>query len=322
MKRFSWRRVLNFLVQIALYSLITVFLIDSLARGWDQVKAYPWQYDIPLLALAVFLVLLNVVGQAILWTWAIRRMDLMLPYRDGVRIFLTSQLAKYIPGGVWSFANVAYSARKIDLPGSLLTLMFVLSTLLMVAANAVFAIPILPQLFPEFPVSLDLLMILGLALAIVLGPFVLRIALKRIAEWRKLDAEAIQCDRITGYSSMLFMFLVVLCLHAFNLLSVALFMQSSIEITWADSIRAALAWNSAWLAGFLFLIAPSGLGVREYVLVLLLQPIMPRSIATVISVLHRLFMTMVDLILLLLVGLERFQESGSRLRTNSRYPSE
>ncbi len=314
----AFRRLFSRGVQVLLYGLITVFLVNSLLQGWDQIKTYPWRVNLLWLVLAAVFPMVNAVGHGMLWTWSNRRMAIDLPYRTGVRIFLMAQLAKYVPGGVWSFANVAYSGQKLGLSGSLLTLTFILNMLLIVAASAILAAPLLPIAFPDTALRLDAVVLGGLLVAIVTAPLVLRVALESVARWRKLDTVALQVHRLTSYPALLFMFVVVLGLHLFNLASFVLFLQSSMPIAWADSLHAALAWNTAWLAGFLFLIAPSGLGVREYVLVLLLQPGIPASVATVIAVAHRVFMTAVDLLLLLGLGIEQAHASTRRLRRNNK----
>jgi glycosyltransferase 2 family protein len=52
------------------------------------------------------------------------------------------------------------------------------------------------------------------------------------------------------------------------------------------------AWALAWAAGFLSLLTPSGLGVREAVLTALLAQIVPLPAAVAASLLHRLALTL------------------------------
>jgi uncharacterized membrane protein YbhN (UPF0104 family) len=55
----------------------------------------------------------------------------------------------------------------------------------------------------------------------------------------------------------------------------------------------------SWVAGFLVVIAPAGLGVREAALVLGLRSVLPASAALAVSVLSRLLMTLADVLLAL-----------------------
>ena len=60
--------------------------------------------------------------------------------------------------------------------------------------------------------------------------------------------------------------------------------------------QVAAASCGAYLAGFLALFAPGGLGVREGVLAVLLAPFMGPGIPAAVAVLSRLWMTIVELL--------------------------
>ena len=53
-------------------------------------------------------------------------------------------------------------------------------------------------------------------------------------------------------------------------------------------------WVGAYLIGFLSLLTPSGLGVREGALVLLLSPLLPGAVAAVVAIVARLWMVVVE----------------------------
>jgi uncharacterized membrane protein YbhN (UPF0104 family) len=61
------------------------------------------------------------------------------------------------------------------------------------------------------------------------------------------------------------------------------------------------AFSIAGLIGFVAVFAPAGLGVREGVLVFTLSMIFPSAIAAIISLISRLWMTICELIVLLIV---------------------
>lgn len=61
-------------------------------------------------------------------------------------------------------------------------------------------------------------------------------------------------------------------------------------------------YNGAWAAGFLSIVAPGGLGIREGALILLLKPYLPTSVAIIIAALARLWITLFE-IAMALIGL-------------------
>jgi uncharacterized membrane protein YbhN (UPF0104 family) len=56
------------------------------------------------------------------------------------------------------------------------------------------------------------------------------------------------------------------------------------------------AWVMAYLAGYLSLLTPSGLGVREAVMVLLLGPVLPAPVAALVAVAVRLLMVLAEVL--------------------------
>ena len=73
------------------------------------------------------------------------------------------------------------------------------------------------------------------------------------------------------------------------------------------------AFAAAYVAGYIAIFAPAGAGIREGVLVVLLQPIMAREAAVVLAVIARLWTIALELIpaALLVVGWRGSGESTS-----------
>jgi uncharacterized membrane protein YbhN (UPF0104 family) len=56
------------------------------------------------------------------------------------------------------------------------------------------------------------------------------------------------------------------------------------------------AFAAAYVAGYIAVFAPAGAGIREGILVVLLQPIMAREAAVVLAVIARLWTTVLELV--------------------------
>ncbi len=81
---------------------------------------------------------------------------------------------------------------------------------------------------------------------------------------------------------------------------------------WQTFLQVGPAFAAAYVAGYIAVFAPAGAGIREGVLVVLLQPIMAREAAVVLAVIARLWTTAVELIpaALLAVGWRRSSKTG------------
>jgi uncharacterized membrane protein YbhN (UPF0104 family) len=65
---------------------------------------------------------------------------------------------------------------------------------------------------------------------------------------------------------------------------------------WRTFAQVGPAFAAAYVAGYIAVFAPAGAGIREGVLVVLLQPIMAREAAVVLAIIARLWTTAIELI--------------------------
>jgi hypothetical protein len=79
-------------------------------------------------------------------------------------------------------------------------------------------------------------------------------------------------------------------------LAFAALVRSLVPVGWSDVPGLIVTWVTAYTAGYLSMLTPSGLGVREGVMVLLLSESMPVSSAVVVSIIARLWMIAGELV--------------------------
>jgi uncharacterized membrane protein YbhN (UPF0104 family) len=269
------------------------FLIQTLIAGWEQVRGFEWQLDLSRLGVAMLMLVFFFIGQSLIWVWSVRKLGIDLPWRGGVTMYMTSQLAKYVPGGIWSFANVAVTARQAGLSASLVTLMFVLNTLLVLWSAALCSLPALLTLLPDFPLDPGVLLGLLLILSVALVPFLLRWGLQIFIHWRHLP-EHPEINQLTSFRTVLLLLIGMLGLHLVACLAFYLYFSALVPVSLGEGLFAASAWSASWFAGFAILVVPSGIGVREGILTLLLGSIISPSVATALALGYRVFMTIFD----------------------------
>lgn len=199
-----------------------------------------------------------------------------------IRGLFAAQLAKYIPGGIWQPASQIASATRtgasIPVASAALT---VHSLVQIVAAGTVGGgLVVVASRLPAF---IRILSLTGLLATITLNRrWMVRLAafiggvLKR-APAEGLIPEQSQILRCFAWSMGTF----VLSGLAFALLA------DSVGVT-ESFLVGTPAFALAWAVGFLAIIVPAGLGVREALLVVLLGPGIPASLVIAASVVHRL----------------------------------
>ena len=222
-------------------------------------------------------------------------MGIAIPFKETVETWFYSQLGKYLPGKVWLFLSRLYFYASRGKPKNLVTVALYFETVtLVMAAGLIFLVSLFSfkevQLF-DFGIS-SLWLIPCFVLAFFfLHPKVLRITLNRILASLKRGPVSISISyvEILGVLGVCLLSWVVGGIGFYFFVD-SVFTVSSQQVL---LLTGALAISST--LGLVALFAPSGLGVREGVLVYFLSAIMPSPVAVILSVLTRLWMTFIEI---------------------------
>lgn len=282
-------------MRLAGVGLILVFLVATLISGYEQIAQVTWNLNLPVLLLALATLIVYMVIQGMLWTWMLRRMELPLPYSSGLQIFLWSHLARYIPGGIWAFASVGVSASQAGLPVGVTVFTFTLSMILIVVVSSLYAIPVVISILPlEIVIALC---VLGIAVLVLVMPAAIRFVLRRLNSNDTIFALSV--EPLLQSRQLLLLLAFYAMTHLLAMASFAFYFHGIVGASLTESIYASFAWSGAWVIGFIVLVAPSGLGVREGAMVALLAPVLPTAVAIAIAFGFRLFTTIMDVVILL-----------------------
>lgn len=286
--------------QVVLYLIIFVFLVSSLAAGWEQIQDFDWQITPLPLLLSFFVGAFYLSGRGALWTWNVKQLDIALSYRDGIRMWLTAHLSRYVPGGIWPYATVATTSNQLNLPGSVLTALFILHFLFVIWVNSLLALPLLFVWFADSPFRFDILIPVVFLIGTIAMPMVLRKMLTWIIRWRKISVP-INIDKLTAPYTMFRTFGLFMGLQLTYLCLFFFVINGLIDINAAKAAYLSLAYLNSWFIGLLVLFVPQGLGVRESVFAILAAPFIPSAVAVALSAGLRLLTIAHDLSLLVIL---------------------
>ncbi len=286
--RNRWTRLIKGLVLVAALG----FLAALVRSQWSALHNYNWQ-------LAPGWVLTALIGFELTWffeaaTWRAIIVNIggSLTYRQVWPIWFLSNIVRYIPGNVWQFLGMAELAAEHGVPRLVTLTGIVLHqvisiTVAIVLAAAYFAATGQGTWFDQVRPVLWLTP-LGLLL---LQPRLL----ERVLNWAlaRLGRPPIRVTLSWGQ-------IVLLCLRYTIVwlglgLSYAALVRALTPFPGAIIPHLAAAWTAAYVIGFLSLLTPSGLGVREGVMILLLNPILPPPLPAVVAIIARLWMVVGEL---------------------------
>jgi uncharacterized membrane protein YbhN (UPF0104 family) len=287
------KALLSRAVGVAVALLIFGFLFRSLYLEWEQVVAYHWNLNYLALVVAFGLMLLAAAFYAYLWKLILERLGTPLSYRKSYRIFFLSQLGRYIPGKVWSILGLVYLSQKEGvskvISGTSVTLQLVLQIVSGVMVFAM-ALPLWRDLDSSTGlVALILLLPVGL---ILLHPAVVTRGVKLAL---RMTGQT-EIELSWSYQYLLGQLALWIGFWLLNGVAYHFLIRSLDSSPLPHVLVLAGIFSVSWVAGFISLVTPSGLGVMEGALAFLLSFFFPMHVATIIALWTRVARTASDLV--------------------------
>jgi len=223
------------------------------------------------------------------------KLEIALSPSETLKTWFYSQLGKYLPGKIWLFLSRFHfyesrgkSKKAISIALYLETVTIIMAAGLIFLAALIFHREI--RLFYSWrnPGWLVLLFLLGF---IFLHPRVLQ----KILNWTLVQFKREPVSLSISYSDVLWILFVCIISWVIGGVGFYLFVDSVYPVApqYILFLTGALAISST--LGLIAIFAPSGLGVREGVLVYLLLLMMPPPVAVIISILTRIWMTLIEI---------------------------
>lgn len=291
-----WRRWFDRLQPVFL--LLALLFIAALLRSqWATLRSYEWRLDPGWLALSAFFMLASWIVEVYIWYLLIHLLGSHLPYWAAMRLWFLTALVRYIPGNVWQPLSLTlYGQQRQIRPEITLAsiVLYQVIILLAVAPLAAFYFQVtgnwgfftsLIGASGEWLIWATLLPVLiflgkpGWLLAILnwlLGK------IGRLAITARLTTPALLLlITIAAFDWLLWgasFATITLALGHFTSLPLSLFLFHLIAV-----------YPIANAIGFLSMLTPSGLGVREGAFYLLLAPVVGGGLITVAALAMRVW---------------------------------
>ncbi|GAA2984288.1 uncharacterized membrane protein YbhN (UPF0104 family) [Microbacterium terrae] len=226
------------------------------------------------------------------WRHVLRDLGARLTFRSAIPLFGVSQLGKYIPGGVWNIAAAAELGTAHGIPRRHSVAAMSLALLVsIISGTAVGALGFLVSPAPLFA-QWGWVLWVGIPLLVLLVPPVMN---RLIAfAWRLARLEPLETAVSTRGVALVTGWSVLAWIVAGGSVAI-LAIGMGAPATWLTLAQCVGGYALAWVAGFLFVIAPAGVGVREVVLAACLAGTVDQGAVAAIVLLSRLLLTAVDL---------------------------
>ena len=274
--------------------LVVVFLAWYFRKNWDEFSEKIMSVNIGIFIVSMLFYFVYKITLASLWHYITKINGCSIRYEKAVTSYLYSILGKYIPGKVFMLAARLTYYKEEEAQLSKVTVCFFIEnvcTLLGAAMLFIVSLFFFPNELLENYKWLTLLLIA--AFFVCIHPKIINFVLRLIGKIFKKNL-AIPMK----YSQMLKVVLLfignwLIVGFGFFILTKSIYPAAE----WSQMLYCAGIWGVSAIMGILAIFAPSGLGVREGIIVAGLMLIMPQSDAMVISVVSRLWQTIPELLL-------------------------
>jgi len=279
------------ILQFAVGVLLVALAVRSIAANWQSLRAQPIEWRIsPGMILASVLVVFTAYAVLIeAWRRVVLSMGERLPFFAAVRIWFLASLGKYIPGKVWAIAGAAVLAKRAGVdPSVAVAGALVLQALALASGAAAVALTARDAFQVLGSAALPIAaVLLGLSAAglLALGsqPFLDRIS--------RLLPSSLPRIRAVSAGVLIMAFAANLLAWALYGVAFVLLAQGVLPAISLSLPKAIGVFTCSYLAGFIALFAPGGLGPRESVFLLMLAGDIGLKPAAGLALASRLLLT-------------------------------
>lgn len=270
-------RVIGLGITVAIFGWIGRSMIEHWQAISSRVATIRWSTF--LLAAGMFAVFLFAF-RALAWRQILIGFGHRVPPAPAVRIWSTSELARYLPGVIWQVVGRVYLVKPYGVRGSVCSASQILELAIFLLANLLVAVACLVWLGiknMDGPARLWMSVAMGLVpvLIFLLHPKVLFRIINGVL--RRLGKPPIE-PRM-GFATLTGLLLWSVAGLLWQSLAIWLIVEEPLGgLQLAKWWVVAGAYCLAWVAGFLAVWAPGGLGVRELVFIAALRFALPTAV--------------------------------------------
>jgi hypothetical protein len=256
-----------------------VFFFALRAKATAEDLIVHWQ-SLSLVSIGLsFLIVLIAFGlAAALWWGLIRLFGGQVKGYETFRIYFLSSLPRYIPGSIWGYVGRTYLVERQGVRRPIA----VLSTLVEIGLFVGSGVAIGLWYWLKMPAA----GLAGIAIAVVLiiGVAYVSLVLNPDRHW-SLRTTLAAAATVGGYLAFWLVYG----------LSIAILFQELVPAMGAEEmVSITSGFALSWLAGFLMILVPGGLGIREAAIVITIGPVAGTTVAIFVAILSRFLNLVAD----------------------------
>jgi len=283
------RKIFQFLLVVVIF----FFIGRLLYKNWSQVADYKFTINYGYLLTSMIIMFANTALANCVWSLILGVLGEKLSYKKSIKIAAKTEIAKYIPGSIWNYVGRAYLCNQEGIPITKATLSFTIEIALFWATGSLISFfSLIFWWHPHIEKSIFMIVILVIQTSVIfLHPKVFVGLLNFILKHFKQPQITVK----PKYSEILILGFFYASILISGGIAFYLFVNAFYSTNTNVPVMISI-FLIAHVIGFIAVFAPNGLGIREGVLVGLLNFYMPLPIAIIISISHRIWYIIKEII--------------------------
>jgi len=270
----------TFMLVIALAAIF--FFAKAGYSSWHEIAGNSLQFSYSFLALSIGLGIASFLILSLGYYFVNRKMGIKIPFWNLAKARAFSDISSYVPGKIWTLlARMKYMKQWASRTEVIISSYMELVSLIL---SALFAFIVLNMIYPGTFEEYTFIAYIVLPVCIILmHPKLISFAIN-------LGLKILKKERISvplSYGNIILANIIYSSYWLITGLAIFFLALSIYPVPWTYFPYIVLSYAVAWTIGFLSVIFPGGIGVREGVLVYALGIFLPLPLAMVVSVVSR-----------------------------------
>ncbi|MBN2620337.1 flippase-like domain-containing protein [candidate division WOR-3 bacterium] len=267
-------------------------MIRTLVLNWGKIPFGELHFNGWYVGLSYVLLVFYFACYTKSWQEIMRALGYEIKFTQSLWIIATTQIAKYLPGRVWSIVGRVYIGKKERFDSNLLFISMIFETCLLIITSGV--------LFLYANLFVGVFQMIYLLFGILLTIVALIVIHPRVLSWLvNVLLKILRRKPVTismSYGQILRVSIFFFALWCTQIIGFYFLIMAIYPVDPSMLPTFMAAYTLSWITGFIILFAPSGLGVREGVMTLLLSPALTTPLAIAVSLITRVWMTLFEII--------------------------
>jgi len=296
-------------LRIAIIIIVIVMIARIIRRDWDDLSAALRAASAVYLVLAFLCIICANLTIVYCWHSVLRILGSRASFMTAFRSYFYSGMTKYIPGKIWGTTFRIVVSGKEGVPEGTAALGVLFETILLIASAGLIGGIAFSQLHINIPDSVRWLSLLSPLTIVLLHPDVLRISLPWLGRrYVKLFSIPSIYPDLKDLLLLLWLYCGIWVWNGLGLF----FLSASLRRPVMDEFVSFVAGSTlAWLAGFVTVITPAGLGIREIVLTSLIGPMSGPGFAALLAVMSRIMMICAEVLGAAIAAVDQFRNDAT-----------